>query len=133
MNIQNFQRCKGINVILYLFFIILITPINQTYADGKIYGSCVYSCKNTGSSYTIEQQQRRGDRDSPKYTTCRLKKILKSKYTNKQACIYLGGNKTYTLMYEKNCPKQYKCLYNPNSKEPNIDNVMESLRSIGKK
>lgn len=62
-----------------------------------------------------------------------IKKIIKSKYTNKQACIYIGGNKTYTLMYESNCPKQYKCLYNPNSEEPNIDNVMESLRSIGKK
>ena len=60
-------------------------------------------------------------------------KIKKKKYTNKQACIYQGGNKTYTLMYESNCPKTYKCIYNPNSKEPNIDNVMESLRSIGKK
>jgi len=83
--------------------------------------------------YTKQQLLQQGKILEKKYTTCRLKKILKSKYTNKQACIYLGGNKTYTLMYEKNCPKQYKCVYNPNSKEPNIDNVMESLRSIGKK
>ena len=83
--------------------------------------------------YTKQQLLQQGKILEKKYTTCRLKKILKSKYTNKQACIYLGGNKTYTLMYEANCPKQYKCVYNPNSKEPNIDNVMESLRSIGKK
>jgi len=83
--------------------------------------------------YTKQQLLQQGKILEKKYTTCRLKKILKSKYTSKQACIYLGGNKTYTLMYEKNCPKQYKCVYNPNSKEPNIDNVMESLRSIGKK
>jgi hypothetical protein len=36
-------------------------------------------------------------------------------------------------MYEPNCPKKYKCVYNPGQDEPNIDDVMESLRSIGKK
>ena len=45
---------------------------------------------------------------------------------------YEGGNKTYELMFDNNCPKQFKCVYNPNSKEPNIDNVMDSLNSIGK-
>ena len=64
-------------------------------------------------------------------TTCRLKKILQSR-SGQQACIYEGGNKTYELMYDANCPKQYKCRYNPNSAEPNIDNVMDSLNQIGK-
>ena len=73
--------------------------------------------------YTLEQK---------KYTTCRLKKRLKSRTTGRQACIYLGGNKTYTLMYEENCPSQYKCIYNPNGKEPSIDDVIDSLNSIKK-
>jgi len=107
-------------------FILLLVSMftNKAHAD---------TYKYVPKPYTKQQLLQQGKILEKKYTTCRLKKILKSKYTNKQACIYLGGNKTYTLMYEKNCPKQYKCLYNPNSKEPNIDNVMESLRSIGKR
>ena len=81
--------------------------------------------------YTRQQKIQRGDIVEKKYTTCRLKKILKSR-SGRQACIYEGGNKTYELMYEDNCPRQYKCRYNPNSEEPNIDNVMESLNQIGK-
>ena len=45
---------------------------------------------------------------------------------------YQGGNKTFEMMIERNCPKQYKCIYNPNGEEPDIDKVMESLRSIAK-
>lgn len=37
------------------------------------------------------------------------------------------------MMIETWCPKKYRCLYDPNGKEPDIDQVMESLRSIGKK
>ena len=96
---------------------------NKSYADGYKY---------VPKPLTKQQLLNQGKIEKKKYTTCRLKKILKSKYTNKQACIYQGGNKTYTLMYEKNCPKQYKCLYDPGGKEPNIDQVMESLRSITK-
>ena len=81
--------------------------------------------------YTRQQKIQRGDIIEKKFTTCRLKKILKSR-SGKQACIYQGGNKTYELMYEDTCPKQYKCHYNPNSTEPNIDNVMDSLNQIGK-
>ena len=81
--------------------------------------------------YTRQQKIQRGDIIEKKFTTWRLKKILKSR-SGKQACIYQGGNKTYELMYEDNCPKQYKCHYNPNSTEPNIDNVMDSLNQIGK-
>ena len=107
-------------------FLLLLASVftSKSYADGYTY---------VPKPLTKQQLRNQGKILKKKYTTCRLKKILKSKYTNKQACIYQGGNKTYTLMYEPNCPKQYKCIYNPNSKEPNIDNVMESLRSIGKK
>ena len=81
--------------------------------------------------YTRQQKIQRGDIVEKKYTTCRLKKIVQSR-SGEQACIYEGGNKTYELMFDNNCPKQFKCIYNPNSKEPNIDNVMDSLNSIGK-
>ena len=106
-------------------FILLLFSMftNKSYADGYKY---------VPKALTKQQLLNQGKIEKKKYTTCRLKKILKSKYTNKQACIYQGGNKTYTLMYEKNCPKQYKCLYDPGGKEPNIDQVMESLRSITK-
>ena len=82
--------------------------------------------------YTRQQKIQRGDIIKPKMTTCRLKKIVQSR-SGGQACIYQGGNKTFELLFDDNCPKQFKCKYQPNSKEPNIDNVMESLNSIGKK
>ena len=40
-------------------------------------------------------------------------KRIKSQNDGRQACIYRGGNKTFELMYENNCPKQFKCVYNP--------------------
>ena len=83
----------------------------------------------TPRDYTRQQKTWR-EPDPKKYTTCRLKKRITSKYTQKKACIYEGGNKTFTMMIESWCPKQYKCLYDPNGEEPNIDRVMESLRSI---
>ena len=128
---QQLRRQLGEGV-AWIFFIAVIGAFilllfsmftSKSYAD---------EYKYVPKPYTKQQLLQQGKILKKKYTTCRLKKILKSKYTNKQACIYQGGNKTYTLMYEKNCPKQYKCLYNPNSKEPSIDDVMESLRSIGK-
>ena len=79
--------------------------------------------------YSWQQKQWRNP-DKKKYTTCRLKKRITSKYTDKKACIYEGGNKTFTMMIESWCPKKYKCVYDPNGSEPDIDKVMDSLRSI---
>ena len=92
-------------------------------AGAKTYG--------TKKDYTRQQKIQRGDVIKPKLTTCRLKKLIQSKSGDK-ACIYEGGNKTFELLFDNNCPKQFKCKYQPNSKEPNIDNVMESLNSISK-
>jgi len=80
--------------------------------------------------YTRNQKIHQGKIDVPKFTTCRLKKRITSKYTQKKACIYEGGNKTFTMMIETWCPKKYKCVYDPNGTEPDIDKVMDSLRSI---
>ncbi len=79
--------------------------------------------------YSRQQKEWRNP-DPKKYTTCRLKKRITSKYTNKKACIYEGGNKTFTMMIETWCPRKYKCVYDPNGTEPDIDKVMDSLRSI---
>ena len=99
-------------------------------------GGKIYEPKDpkygTSKQYTRNQKINRGQGDNKKYTTCRLWKRIKSRVTNRQACIYRGGNKTFTLMYEDNCPKQYKCVYNPWSKEPTMDDVIESLNSIKK-
>jgi len=96
--------------------------IKETRADGKMY--------NAPKDYTYKQKVWQGKIKEKKYTTCRLKKRVTSKYTKKKACIYEGGNKTYTMMIEVWCPKKYRCVYDPNGTEPDIDKVMESLRSI---
>jgi len=97
----------------------------KSYAKGKIY--------NAPKDYTRNQQLNNGTIIPPKMTTCRLKKL--KVYKDKLACIYVGANKTYEMEFTDirvGCPKQYKCVLNPNGKEPSIDSVMESLRSIAK-
>jgi hypothetical protein len=107
-------------------FLLLLTSVftSKSYADNYKY---------VPKPYTKQQLLQQGKILKKKYTTCRLKKRIKSQSTGMQACIYQGGNKTFEMMVESWCPKQYKCVYNPNSEEPNIDQVMDSLRSIGKK
>jgi len=118
-----------ITTISFIIGIFLFTIL--AHAKGKIYEP--HDPKyGTKKGYTLQQRIQRGTTENKKYTTCRLMKRLKSRKTKRQACIYIGGNKTYTLMYEDTCPAQYKCEYNPWSKEPSIDDVIESLNSIKK-
>mgnify|MGYP003119692379 CR=1 FL=1 len=104
--------------------ILLLVMGLKAFADGKMY--------NAPKDYTYKQKVWQGKIKEKKYTTCRLKKRITSKYTKKKACIYEGGNKTFTMMIETWCPTKYKCEYSPNGQEPDIDKVMESLRSITK-
>jgi len=115
---------------ILVFIMSVIIPVLPADSKGKNFTS---KAKIYGSPkpYTRQQQIQRGSRVEKKYTTCRLKKIVQSR-SGGQACIYQGGNKTYELMFEKNCPKQYKCVYNPWTKEPNIDDIVDSLNSIKK-
>tara|TARA_B100001057_G_scaffold452967_1_gene497379 strand:+ start:3907 stop:4278 length:372 start_codon:yes stop_codon:yes gene_type:complete len=118
----------GTFVVLFLIFAITIIA----HAGGKIYEpkDPKYGTKKP---YTYQQKEHRGiNSKKKKYTTCRLAKRIKSRTTGRQACIYRGGNKTFTLMYEDNCPAQYQCVYNPWGKEPSIDDVVDSLNSIKK-
>ena len=83
--------------------------------------------------YTRQQKIQKGIIVLPTMTTCRLKK--RKVYKDKLACIYQGAQKTFTLDFTdlaNGCPRKYKCVLDPNSKEPSIDSVMESLRSIAK-
>jgi len=87
----------------------------------------------TPKDYTRQQKIHQGKIILPIMTTCRLMK--QKVFKDKMACIYEGANKTYELEFADvrvGCPRQYKCIHNPNSKEPNINDVMESLRSITK-
>ena len=104
-----------------LIIFLLVYP-TQMFGDGKMY--------NAPKDYTYKQKVWQGKITEKKYTTCRLKKRVTSKYTKKKACIYQGGNKTFTMLIEVWCPRKYKCVYDPNGTEPDIDKVMESLRSI---
>jgi len=105
-------------------FILLLVSMftSKSYADGYTYKS---------KNYTKQQKIHQGKIQKKKYTTCRLKKRIKSK-SGQMACIYIGNNQTYELMIESWCPKQYKCIYNPWGKEPNIDDVIDSLNNATK-
>jgi hypothetical protein len=56
-------------------------------------------------------------------------------YKGGLACVYQGAGKTFEIEFtdvQTSCPRKYKCVYNPNGTEPNIDDVMKSLRDIAK-
>ena len=100
---------------------------------GLVIAMLVVGVKVFAKDYTRDQKIRNGTLSLPKMTTCRLKK--QKVFKDKMACIYQGANKTYELEFTDiriGCPKQYKCVFNPNGQEPSIDQVMESLRSIAK-
>jgi len=96
----------------------------RAYAD-------VYKYKS--KDYTRQQKIQKGIIVLPTMTTCRLKK--RKVYKDKLACIYQGAQKTFTLDFTdiaNGCPRKYQCVLDPNGKEPSIDSVMDSLRSIAK-
>ena len=111
--------------VLIIITALYFKAFSTAYAEGKIY--------NAPKDYTRKQKIQRGEIILPIMTTCRLMK--QKVYKGKMACIYRGANKTYELEFTDirvGCPKKYKSVLNPNGKEPNIDDIMESLRSIAK-
>ena len=84
------------------------------------------------SDWTWEQEKRLGKREDPKYVTCRRFKRVQAK-SGQQVCIYKGANNTFTLVVEGQCPNEYRCKYDPNGQEPNIDSVVDSLNDSFKK
>ena len=83
--------------------------------------------------YTRQQKIQQGKIKQPKYTRCLRKKMVH--YKNGLACIYQGAGRTFEIEFTDKiigCPRQYQCIYNPGGSEPNIDDVMKSLRDIAK-
>ena len=84
------------------------------------------------SDWTWDQEKRLGKREDPKYITCRRYKRVQAR-SGQQVCIYKGANNTFTLVVEGQCPSEYRCKYDPNGQEPNIDSVLDSLNDSFKK
>ena len=80
---------------------------------------------------TRQQKIQQGLIKQPKMVTCRLKKRMKAK-NGDEVCIYQGQNRTYEMAIERNCPREYKCKYNPFGEEPNIYSVIEGLNDAVK-
>ena len=96
-------------------------------------GLKAYAYEYKGKKLTRQQQINQGLIKEPQLVLCRLKK--QKVYKGKVACIYQGANRTFELSFQDirvGCVKNFQCVLNPNGKEPNIDDVMESLRSIAK-
>jgi len=118
-------QTMGIVFCVVAVFIIAVVMTFKAMAKAKIY--------NAPKDYTRNQKINNGTIVLPTMTTCKLK--LQKVFKDKMACVYIGAQKTYELEFTDihiGCPRQYKCVFNPNGKEPNIDQVMESLRSIAK-
>ena len=113
--------------ILYCLALLCYTS-RQAEGGGKIYSPPNDSKKIYGQKKNLTKQQKlnQGVDVKPKMTLCRLKKRVKTK-TGDEVCIYQGGNRTFEMAIEKNCPRKYTCEYNPNGEPPNINSVIDSL------
>ena len=114
----------GYVVVGVVAFIIILVISVKALADGYTYKS---------KDYTRQQKIHQGKIKQPQYTRCLRKKMVH--YKNGLACIYQGAGKTFEIEFTDKsigCPRQYQCVYNPGGSEPNIDDVMESLRDIAK-
>ena len=111
-------------VIVYL--IIFAQPVLPETKQPDNIKQCFTCFLKKFSDWTWEQEKRLGKREDPKYVTCRRFKRVQAK-SGQQVCIYKGANNTYTLVVEGQCPNEYRCKYDPNGQEPNIDSVLDSL------
>jgi len=123
---------------LLLVLLLSITPATVAKTEIYIAGGKMYQPKadkkkiyGTVRPLTRTQKIRQGLIKEPKMVTCRLKKRVKTK-SGEEVCIYQGQNKTYEMAIEQNCPRQYKCKYNPYGDVPNIGSVIESLNDAVK-
>ena len=111
-------------VIVYL--IIFAQPVLPETKQPDNIKQCFTCFLKKFSDWTWEQEKRLGKREDPKYVTCRRYKRVQAK-SGQQVCIYKGANNTYTLVVEGQCPAEYRCKYDPDGQEPNIDSVLDSL------
>jgi len=96
-------------------------------------GLKAYAYEYKSKELTRQQKINQGLIKEDQLVVCRLKK--QKVYKGKVACIYQGANRTFELSFQDirvGCVKNFRCKLNPNGSEPNIDDVMKSLRSIAK-
>ena len=127
-SIQTISVCAWVVVYLIIFAQPVLSETKQP--DNII--QCFSCFLKKFSDWTWEQEKRLGKREDPKYVTCRRYKRVQAK-SGQQVCIYKGANNTYTLVVEGQCPNEYRCKYDPNGQEPNIDSVVDSLNDSFKK
>jgi len=123
------ETVKWVGIVFICIGVLLVGLVVgvKVFAKGNTYQS-----KNTQfKGLTKQQQLNQGLIKNPTMTLCRLMK--QKVYKDKMACIYRGAQKTYEMEFTDirvGCPKSYRCVLNPNGKEPSISDVMDSLRSI---
>lgn len=124
---------KKINILAWVvvYLIIFAQPVLPEKQPDNI-KQCFTCFLKKFSDWTWEQEKRLGIREDPKYITCRRYKRVQAK-SGQQVCIYKGANNTFTLVVEGQCPSEYRCKYDPNGQEPNIDSVVDSLNDSFKK
>ena len=124
---------KKINILAWVvvYLIIFAQPVLPEKQPDNI-KQCFTCFLKKFSDWTWEQEKRLGKREDPKYVTCRRYKRVQAK-SGQQVCIYKGANNTFTLVVEGQCPSEYRCKYDPNGQEPNIDSVVDSLNDSFKK
>ena len=120
--IQKINICAWVVVYLTIFSQPLFAEAKQP--DNII--QCFSCFLKKFSDWTWDQEKRLGKREDPKYVTCRRYKRVQAR-NGQQVCIYKGANNTYTLVVEGQCPNEYRCKYDPDGQEPNIDSVLDSL------
>ena len=124
---------KKINILAWVvvYIIIFAQPVLPEKQPDNI-KQCFTCFLKKFSDWTWEQEKRLGIREDPKYITCRRYKRVQAK-SGQQVCLYKGANDTYQLVVEGQCPNEYRCKYDPNGQEPNIDSVVDSLNDSFKK
>ena len=125
---------KKISILAWIvvYLIIFAQPVLPETKQPDNIKQCFTCFLKKFSDWTWEQEKRLGKREDPKYVTCRRYKRVQAK-SGQQVCIYKGANNTYTLVVEGQCPNEYRCKYDPNGQEPNIDSVVDSLNDSFKK
>jgi hypothetical protein len=111
----------------------IIFCIIAVFFMGVIVTFKAFAYEYKSKDYTRQQKIQQGKIKQPQYTRCLRKKMVH--YKNGLACIYQGAGKTFEIEFTDKiigCPRQYQCIYNPGGSEPNIDDIMESLRDIAK-
>ena len=124
---------KKINILAWVvvYLIIFAQPVLPEKQPDNII-QCFSCFLKKFSDWTWEQEKRLGNREDPKYITCRRYKRVQAK-SGQQVCLYKGANDTYQLVVEGQCPMEYQCKYDPHGQEPNIDSVVDSLNDSFKK